>query len=68
MVIKRDERDGGSEWLIGARTNKKHTLTFNCNNTRQDKKKTRKTPIDKGKGPWVRRRVLVIGKERISDW
>ena len=48
--------------------NKKHTLTFNCNNTRQDKKKTRKTPIDKGKGPWVRRRVLVIGKERISDW
>ena len=28
----------------------KRILTFNCNNTAQDKTKARKAPIDKGKG------------------
>ena len=32
----RGERDGG-EWLIGAPTQNIGTLTFNCNNTRQEK-------------------------------
>ena len=46
---KRGERDPGGECLIWS-AHTKHNLPFNCNNTTQDQKKTRKAPIDGVKG------------------
>ena len=43
------------------------TLPFNCSNTTQGKKKTRKVLIDEGEGTLARRgvsRVLMMGKAR----
>ena len=39
------------------RTQAKHTLSFNSNNTTQDKTNARKAPIDDGKGAYTRRHV-----------
>ena len=46
----------------------KRTLSFNCNNSTQDNTKARKTPTDKGKSVWARRRlrcVLMISNSRM---
>ena len=40
----------------------KQTLPFNCNNTRQNKTKARKVPVDEGKSTWARERILMMGK------
>ena len=39
------------------RTHTKHTLSFNSNNTTQDKTNAHKAPIDDGKGAYTRRHV-----------
>ena len=46
--IKNRKKKTGNVWLIEAHT--KHTLPFNCNNTKKDKTKTPKAPFDEGKG------------------
>lgn len=52
--------------MVDWTTHTKHSyLPFNCNNTAQDKEKTRKALIDEGKGTWARRSVkcvLMMGK------
>ena len=47
---KKEERDTRGEWLIGAHTQNIGILPFNCNNTIQNKTKSRKALIDEGKG------------------
>lgn len=48
-------------------TQTKHTLAFNCSNTRQDKTKAHDPHIDIGEGALARcrvRRVLIMSKVR----